>query len=214
MRVARRSSIAVLVVTALLAGHSPITHAASRQTTSPAQATPAHARPFLGDWTINAESPMGPATLHLSVMDEGGVVRARMKGGQQGESSISDVRAQAQSLVLRYTFDYQGQPIPTVVVLTPQADSTLGADFSMMDGQFEMKGVGRRPGQAAAAQPATGAAPSAGPRAAAPAAQPPAGRRAQPQTPRVVDLMQMMAALPAEAPATPKQPRKVLVLAR
>lgn len=214
MRVARRSSIAVLVVTALLAGPPPTTHAASGQNASPAQATPAHARPFLGDWTINAESPMGPTTLHLSVMEEGGVVRARMKGGQQGESSISDVRAQAQSLVLRYTFDYQGQPIPTVVVLTPQADSTLGADFSMMDGQFEMKGVGRRPGQAAAAQPATGAAPSASPRAAAPAAQQPAARRAQPQTPRVVDLLQMMAALPAEAPATPKQPRKVLVLAR
>jgi type 1 glutamine amidotransferase len=215
MRAARRSSIAALVALALLASSPLIARAAPRQTASPAQATPADAKPFVGDWTINAESPMGPATLQLSVMEEGGVVRARMKGGEQGESSISDVRAQAQSLVLRYTFDYQGQPIPTVVVLTPQAESTLGADFSMIDGQFEMKGVGRRPGQATAAPPATGAAPSVSPRAAAPAAQPPAAdRRAQPQTPRVVDLMQMMAALPAEAPARPKQPRKVLVLAR
>jgi len=38
--------------------------------------------------------------------------------------------------------------------------------------------------------------------------------RAQPQVARVTDLMQMMAALPDTAPATPKQPRKILVLAK
>jgi type 1 glutamine amidotransferase len=40
------------------------------------------------------------------------------------------------------------------------------------------------------------------------------GRGPQPQVARVTDLMQMMAALPDTAPATPKQPRRVLVLAR
>lgn len=39
------------------------------------------------------------------------------------------------------------------------------------------------------------------------------GRPPQPQVARVTDVMQMMAALPEAAPATPKQPRKVLVLA-
>lgn len=38
--------------------------------------------------------------------------------------------------------------------------------------------------------------------------------RPQPQVARVTDLVQMMAALPDAAPATPKQPRRVLVLAR
>lgn len=38
--------------------------------------------------------------------------------------------------------------------------------------------------------------------------------RPQPQVARVADLVQMMAALPDTAPATPKQPRRVLVLAR
>src|SRR4029450_8541723 len=37
---------------------------------------------------------------------------------------------------------------------------------------------------------------------------------AQPQVARVTDLMQMMAALPDAAPAKPKQPRRVLVLAK
>ena len=49
-------------------------------------------------------------------------------------------------------------------------------------------------------------------------AAPPAGGRggapAQNQTPRAEDVSAMMAALPATAPAKPKQPRKVLVLAR
>jgi type 1 glutamine amidotransferase len=47
-----------------------------------------------------------------------------------------------------------------------------------------------------------------------PAGPPPRARGPQPQVARVVDLMQMMAALPDAAPATPKQPRKVLVLAK
>jgi uncharacterized protein len=46
------------------------------------------------------------------------------------------------------------------------------------------------------------------------AGQPPGSRAPQPQVARVVDLMQMMAALPESAPATPKRPRRVLVLAR
>jgi hypothetical protein len=48
-------------------------------------------------------------------------------------------------------------------------------------------------------------------RAAAQGGGPP---RPQSQVARVTDLMQMMAALPDTAPATPKQPRRVLVLGR
>ena len=39
-------------------------------------------------------------------------------------------------------------------------------------------------------------------------------RGPQNQVPNVTDVMQMMAALPAEAPATPKQPRRVLVFGK
>ena len=44
--------------------------------------------------------------------------------------------------------------------------------------------------------------------------QTPAARPPQSQVARVSDLVQMMAALPDTAPATPKQPRRVLVLGR
>jgi type 1 glutamine amidotransferase len=53
---------------------------------------------------------------------------------------------------------------------------------------------------------------SGGPRGAA--AQGGAPRPPQSQVARVTDVMQMMAALPDSAPATPKQPRRVLVVAR
>src|SRR5262245_32202971 len=40
------------------------------------------------------------------------------------------------------------------------------------------------------------------------------GRGAQAQAPSSLDLKQMLAAVPEKAPATPAQPRRVLVLAR
>jgi len=51
-------------------------------------------------------------------------------------------------------------------------------------------------------------------RAGTPPGQGASPRAPQSQVARVTDLMQMMAALPDTAPATPKQPRRVLVLAR
>lgn len=50
--------------------------------------------------------------------------------------------------------------------------------------------------------------------AVAPTAPAGGGRGAQNQTPNPADVEKMMAALPARAPAKPKQPRRVLVLAR
>jgi type 1 glutamine amidotransferase len=106
--------------------------------------------------------------------------------------------------VLQYASTFSGMSIPTVLILTPDGGN-VKAFFSMLDGQFEMSGSGTKGGSAA-------------PQAARPAAQAPAaapqGRPAQSQVARVSDLLGMMVALPDTAPATPKQPRRVLVLAR
>jgi type 1 glutamine amidotransferase len=106
--------------------------------------------------------------------------------------------------VLTYTQTFAGTLIPTVLILTPDGTG-LNADFSLLDGQFEMSGTGTKGISApSSARPATPT----------PTGGAPAGRPAQPQVARVTDLLQMMSALPESAPATPKQPRKVLVLAR
>ncbi len=61
----------------------------------------------------------------------------------------------------------------------------------------------------------TAAAPTTPAQGPPPAARGPQGPpRPQTQVARTTDLMQMMAALPDTAPATPKQPRRVLVLAK
>ena len=164
--------------------------------------TPAQAAPFLGDWTIATSSAMGPATYQLTVTTSGDSIKATVKNANQPEVVVTNIRAAAKSLVLTYSTQFSGMTIPTVLILTPDG-SGLRADFSMLDGQFEMSGTGTK-GSAPSAQqkPALGAAPAAAP------------ARPQPQVARVTDLLQMMAALPDAAPATPKQPRRLLVLAK
>ena len=185
---------------ALLASPAASVSAAglTRQATS-TPATPAQAATFLGDWTLNVTSQMGPQTFALWVTADGGTVGATIASDTQAKMKITDVSASGQNLVLKYTFDYQGTAVKSVVTLTPHAPD-LAVLMSFQDGQFEMTGTGTR-----------GAPKLVSPQAAAPAANRPA---AQPQVAKVVDLIQMMAALPDTAPATPKQPRRVLILAR
>ncbi len=162
-------------------------------------ATTAQAAPFLGDWTLSMTSQMGPMTFGLSVITEGTKVAATIASDNQSKSSITDVTAVGQNLVLKYTFQYSGTAVKSEVTLAPHGQD-LVVGMSLMDGQFEMSGTG------------TKGAPKLGP----PQAPAQSGGRpsAQPQVAKVVDLMQMMAALPESAPVTPKQPRKVLVLAK
>jgi type 1 glutamine amidotransferase len=176
-------------------------------------ATPAQAAPFIGDWTISATSQMGPSTVFLTVADAGGKVQAKVKSDTTGEVTVTNVTHSGKSLVLKYSTDYQGMSIPTVATLTP-AGAGLTASFSMMDGQFEMSGTGVKGIVAAPAQAAAQGRAAGQGRGAAPAAGGGRGRGPQPQVARVTDVMQMMAALPDSAPATPKKPRRVLVLAK
>ena len=184
-----------LLVLALLSTATPPA-GALQSPPAPSPATAAQAAPFAGDWTLSVTSPMGPATFGLNVATADGPVRATLMSESQPTANVSNVSLVNGNLVLRYTADYQGQPIPTVVTLTPKG-SALGVNMSMMDGQFEMSGTGTKGKPTLTARPAA-------------AAQ----RGPQSQVARVTDLIQMMAALPDSAPATPKQPRRVLVLAK
>ena len=170
----------------------------------------AQAAPFLGEWTVTATSAaFGAQTFRLVVARSGDAVHATIRPANQPEIAITDVRASGGSLVLSYAASYPGMSIPTVLILTPEtaggATGTLRADMSIMDGQLEMTGSATR-GSAAASPPR----PAGGAQAGGGRGGPPP----QPQVARVTDLMQMMAALPDAAPAKPKQPRRVLVLAR
>jgi type 1 glutamine amidotransferase len=87
----------------------------------------------------------------------------------------------------------------------------MRADMSILDGQLEMSGTAAKGSAAATAAPSRGGGQAAGGggQAVGRGGPPP-----QPQAARVVDVMQMMAALPDSAPAKPQRPRRILVLAR
>jgi type 1 glutamine amidotransferase len=167
--------------------------------------TAAQAAPFLGEWTVSAGAAgLGAQNSVVSVTRNGDAVRATIKPQGQAEIVVSELRLSGKSLLLSYATSFPGMSIPTVLILTPDG-AGLRADFSLMDGQFEMAGTATK-GNAPAARPS----PMGGGGQGAGRGGPPP----QPQVARVVDVMQMMAALPDSAPAKPQKPRRVLVLAR
>ncbi len=194
----------ILLIAATVSPRSPA--AARLAAQAPSTVTPAQAAPYLGEWTANVTSPMGPGTYTVEVKVEGGQVTATISSSMLPPATASEISRSGSNLFLKYTNNFQGMSIPGLLALTPTGQDMFFT-ISMMDGQFEMAARATRgaaPSVAAAGQAGRGGA------AQAPAGPPPP----QPQVARVTDLMQMMSALPDEAPATPKQPRRVLVLAK
>ena len=122
---------------------------------APTPVTPAQAAAFLGDWTLSVTSQMGPMTYGVSVMNDGGKVGATISSDTLPKVNISDISMAGQNLILRYTFDYQGTSVKSVVTLIPRG-AELGVAMSLMDGQFEMSGTGTKgkPALTAAKPPA------------------------------------------------------------
>ena len=197
--------ILITVAAASTGGRVPALQAL--QTTA-STVSPAQAAPYIGDWTAAAlTSPMGPATYSVSVKIEGGRVVAAISGGMFPSATASEIALSGKNLLLKYSSSFQGMSIPGLLAMTPQGPDMLFT-ISLLDGQVEMAGRATKGGAASAAAPA-----QAG-RGGAPAQNPGAAPSSQPQVARVADLMQMMSALPDRAPATPAQPRRVLVLGK
>lgn len=112
-------------------------------TVAPGAVTPADAAPFMGDWTLSVESPMGPSAMALSVKTDAGKVVASLSSDMQPLTNITDVTKTGPSLLLSYSFDYEGNAVPVVVTLTPKADK-LDAHLSFAAGAFEMSGTGAK----------------------------------------------------------------------
>jgi len=114
--------------------------------TAPAQVTPAvtaatpeNAAAFLGNWTLNGTGANGPASFALTVKTEGGKVLAEITGPQMPRQAIADISKAASALVLAFNFDYQGQPIPVALTLTP-ADGKIGVHMDFAAGAYVLEG--------------------------------------------------------------------------
>jgi hypothetical protein len=113
---------------------------AQQPTPPPAAITAADVAAFLGDWTLTLDSPMGPSAMTLSVKTDAGKVGGEISSEMMPKSPIADITKAGANLVLKYSFDYQGNMVPVVITLTPSADK-VGAHLSFADGAFEMAGT-------------------------------------------------------------------------
>jgi len=102
--------------------------------------TPADAASLLGDWTIAAESPMGASSYLLTLKVADNKVTGELNSEATGKNAITDISKRGNVVVMRYTFDYQGTPVPTVLTLTPTGE-TMAVVFDFADGAFTMNGT-------------------------------------------------------------------------
>lgn len=105
--------------------------------------TPTDAKPYLGDWTISAQSAMGPTGVYVSVKIEEGKVVTALSTDFHGPAAGFDIMKTGSSLVFRYSFDYEGNAVPAVFTGTLK-DEKLEAQINIADGALEMGGVGTR----------------------------------------------------------------------
>lgn len=120
-----------------LAGQAaPAAPAAAAQTGA---ITPADAAAFMGDWTLNMDSPMGPAAIALSIKTEAAKVVGEISSDMMPKTAIGSIEKSGANLILRYDFSYEGNPVPVVVTLAPAADK-VGATLDFGGGAFQMTG--------------------------------------------------------------------------
>lgn len=136
------TTVCATVFTLAVASAAPFA-AQSAPAAAAAALTPAAAAAFMGDWAVAGESQMGPFVVNVSLKEEAKAVVGEISSDIQAPTKVTDVTKTGESLILRYSFDYEGNSIPAVLTLTPKADK-LDALFSFADGAFEMGGVGTK----------------------------------------------------------------------
>lgn len=143
----RRPLLASLIVIAALGLSVPTTSFA--QAAAPAVVSAADAAPFIGNWNLNLDSPMGPMMMMAMLKVDAGKVAAEVSSDQMGKSPVSELAKQGTNLTLFYSFDYQGQQIPAALTLSSVGDK-VNVNLDIAGGAFVATGTATK----AAAAPA------------------------------------------------------------
>jgi hypothetical protein len=138
----RTTACGVVLAAALLA----VPHAAVRAETSSreqaaGQVSAADAAPFIGEWTLTLQGERGPGTFDLNVKVEKDKVVGEITGAQMPAQRIEDAAMADKSLILNYSFPYEGQAISTAIKLTPAAEGKTNAEMSFAGGAYVMSGT-------------------------------------------------------------------------
>jgi hypothetical protein len=107
-----------------------------------AQITLEQAGSFLGEWTLNMDSPQGPLALTLKLAEKDGKVEGELSSDIAPPQTVTDVTKSDADLVLKYVGNYQGQSFDAKITLSPDGDKSVKVVFDVMNGQFLMNGTG------------------------------------------------------------------------
>jgi hypothetical protein len=137
-----RSAVLSCALVAGVLAMPPAAHASSTTDAEQAarQATPADAAPFVGDWTLTLQGPNGPGTFALSVNVEKEKVVGEISSEQLPKQPIANISMADKTLVLGYSFTWEGNPVDAVVSLTP-AEGKTTAQIDFAGGAYVMIGT-------------------------------------------------------------------------
>lgn len=79
----------------------------------------------------------------LTLKADGDKTVGQISSEVMAPTTITDITKAGDSVFLRYSFDYQGNTVPTVVTLTPSGE-TLTVSFDFADGAYTMTGTASR----------------------------------------------------------------------
>ena len=137
-----RTAIAATILAAgLLTFFVAPAHAGRASMAAGAQASAADAAPFVGEWTLNLQGPNGPAVFDLVIKAEADKVVGDIKSEQMPPTPITDISKTDKGLVLKFSFDYQGNQVAAVVTMTPGTDGTTSAQIDFADGAYVVTGA-------------------------------------------------------------------------
>ena len=105
------------------------------------QVTAADAAPFLGDWTLTLQGPNGPGVFDLTVKVDKEKVVGEISNAQMPTQPIADISKVDKSLVLSYSFTWEGNPVGAVVSLIPAAEDKVNAQIDFAGGAYVMTGT-------------------------------------------------------------------------
>ena len=130
-----------LVAGAVTAPTVALAAPASSVTEQARQATAADAAPFVGDWSLTLQGPDRPGTFDLSVKVEGEKVLAEIASEQLPKQPITSITMADKTMVLGYSFTWEGNPVEAVVSLTPAAEGKTTAQIDFAGGAYVMTGT-------------------------------------------------------------------------
>ena len=106
--------------------------------------TTSDAGKFMGAWLLTIESPQGSLNMTLTLADKEGKVAGDLTSDMMPAQKVEDISKAGNDLVLKYQGDFQGQAFAAKITLTPVDDAKVAVNFDVMDGQFQMSGVGTK----------------------------------------------------------------------